>query len=102
MPERRVVHSMGRFCWQLAVCDGDVTASRHLPTADGSTYVTTADFGLGVRDNGQDELSPYQVVAAYHDNASDPPPFHELLDRVRDELADDRPTPDINDEAISA
>ena len=101
MPERRVIHSMGRFRWQLAVCDGDVTASRHLPTADGSIYVTTADFGLGVRDAGRDELSPYEVVAAYHDRASDPPAFPVLLERVREALRA-VPDADASNEVVSA
>ena len=101
MRERRVIQSMGRFRWELAVCNGDVTASRHLPTADGSIYLTTANFGLGARDAGRDELSPYEVVAAYHDHAIDPPAFPVLLERVREALRD-VPSVDVSGEGISA
>ncbi len=92
MTDRQIIHSMGdRFRWQLAVVGSDVTTSRHLPTSDGSTYYTTADFGLTTRDAGEDGLSPYQVVARYHDRAADAPAFPELLEATRAALRGETP-----------
>ncbi|WP_226043330.1 hypothetical protein [Natrinema sp. DC36] len=83
--ERRVIHSTGRYRWQLAVCGSDVTASRHYPNADGSVYFTTADFGLTTRDMGADNCSPTRVVAAYCKH-SRTDAFDDLLARVRREI----------------
>ncbi|SDL10084.1 hypothetical protein [Natronorubrum texcoconense] len=101
MIERHVIDTQGRFRWEIAVCGDDVTASRHLPTADGSIYYTTADFGFGVRDDGRDNCSPYDVIAAYHDHAAEPMDFGELLEAIRDALRD-TPETDATPEALPA
>jgi len=77
-----------RFRWQLAVCDGDVTASRHFP-GEPSIYYTTADFGLTARDPGADDLSLARVLAAYQRESDCKASVETLLERVHDVLTSD-------------
>ena len=86
---RRIIHSMGRNDWQLALCGNDVTASIHSPTVD-SVIITTADFGFTSRDRGKDNRSQEQVVAAYRKRTRCEESFDELLKRVREAI--DNPT----------
>ncbi|QCC57269.1 hypothetical protein [Natrinema thermotolerans] len=87
--DRQLIDSQGpRFRWQLAVCDGDVTAARHLPTADGSTYFTTADFGLTSYDAGEDGCSPERVVSAYCKRVDPDRSYQDLLASVQQTLGE--------------
>lgn|GEM_PF-2304255 len=81
-PQRRVIHSRGTRDWQLAVCGADVTASIH-PVGGKSIIYSTADFDLGARDRGQDNLSVAHVVALYRKHAACEVSSDELLERVR-------------------
>lgn len=100
MTDRYVIHSMGRFRWQLAVCGSDVTASRHHPNADGSTFYTTADFGLTTRDPGRDNCSIVCVVSAYRSRSDCAVSSDDLIARVRAAI-NDGPSIDTTREAIA-
>ena len=89
MIERHIIHTRGTRDWQLAVCNDDVTASCH-PVGGESIIYTTADFDLGARDRGRDNLSADHVVALYRKHAACEVSSDELLERVR--AAIDEPT----------
>ena len=97
--ERRVVHSCGRFDWQLAVVGDDVTASIHHPGIE-SIYYTTANFDLGVHEPGDDQLEAIDVVRAYRRNAQVDVGPATLLEAVQEAM--DRPTTDVTPEVSPA
>jgi len=93
MIKRQIIHTRGTRDWQLAVCNGDVTASIY-PVGGESIIFSTADFDLGSRDRGQDNLSVAHVVALYRKHAACEHSQTDLLERVRaaiDEATTDAP-----------
>lgn len=84
---RRVIDGGDRYDWQLAVCNGDVTASFHHPSEE-SIYYTTADFGLTRFTPGDDCLSPEIVVACYRRQSGTEAGYRDLLARVQQALED--------------
>ena len=81
MTDRQIIHSRGRCDWQLAVCNGDVTASIHRPTGPSVIY-TTADFDRSPDAPGRDNISADHVVALYRKHAGCERSFDDLRERV--------------------
>ncbi|WP_337653202.1 hypothetical protein [Halomontanus rarus] len=97
---RQIIESRGRFDWQLAVCNDDVTASFHYP-GEPSIYLTTADFGLGYHDPGEDGCEVGHVVSEYRRRSQTETATGKLLERTLAALTDDHETVEPTREVVA-